>query len=169
MKGDEGNDVKKLQENLNYLGYPCGTADGIFGEKTETALENFQKAYKLTVDGKYGAKSKQALESAVAKKKSSTATSNTISDKYNYDFVFNATYYANKYADLKAAFGTNSTKLLNHFKSYGMVEGRQAISTFNVQAYKSKNADLQKAFGNNLVKYYEHYMTYGYKENRKTV
>jgi len=94
---------------------------------------------------------------------------NTSTTTKDYSLVFNATYYANKYADLKAAFGTNATNLLNHFKTYGMKEGRQAIESFNVQVYKANNADLQKAFGEDLVKYYEHYMTYGHKENRKTV
>ncbi len=49
--GSRGNEVKKLQENLNKLGFNCGTADGIFGVKTEAAVKAFQKAYSLTVDG----------------------------------------------------------------------------------------------------------------------
>lgn len=75
MKGDKGDEVKILQENLNYLGYNCGNADGDFGSKTDTALRKFQKAYKLTVDGKYGATSKKTLEDAVANKKSNTTSS----------------------------------------------------------------------------------------------
>lgn len=169
MKGDKGTEVKELQENLNYLGYSCGTADGDFGTKTDTALRKFQTDYKLTIDGKYGSASKKALEAAVAKKKASEKTT-TASTTKDYSLVFNATYYANNHADLKAAFGTNATKLLNHFKTYGMKEGRQAISTFNVKVYKESNADLRKAFGDaGYEKYFEHYMTYGYKENRKTV
>ncbi len=49
--GSRGNEVKKLQENLNKLGFNCGTADGIFGVKTEAAVKAFQKAYGLAVDG----------------------------------------------------------------------------------------------------------------------
>ena len=49
--GSRGNEVKKLQENLNKLGFNCGTVDGIFGVKTEAAVKAFQKAYSLTVDG----------------------------------------------------------------------------------------------------------------------
>ncbi len=49
--GSRGNEVKKLQENLNKLGFNCGTADGIFGPKTEAAVKAFQKAYGLAVDG----------------------------------------------------------------------------------------------------------------------
>ena len=84
----------------------------------------------------------------------------------DYSPVFNAEYYANRYADLKAAFSNDASKLFDHFIRYGMMEGRQGIDTFNVHAYKSKNADLQQAFGNNLPKYYEHYCTYGKNEHR---
>ena len=84
----------------------------------------------------------------------------------DYSPVFNASYYSNKYADLKAAFGTDGKLLLNHFKVYGMKEGRQACAGFEVHAYKAKNPDLQKAFGNNLPKYYTHYIEFGRKEGR---
>lgn len=96
------------------------------------------------------------------------STTTTVS-KTGYDLIFDATYYVNNHADLMAAFGTNKTQLLNHFKTYGMKEGRKAISTFDVKVYKESNADLQNAFGDDYVKYYNHYMTYGYKENRKCV
>lgn len=104
------------------------------------------------------------------KSTTTTTTSTSTTVKGNYDLIFDATYYANSYPDLKAAFGTNATKLLNHFKTYGMKEGRQAISTFNVKVYKENNADLRNAFGNaGYEKYFEHYLQYGYKENRKCV
>ena len=73
MKGDKGADVKQLQNDLNYLGYSCGTADGIFGTKTDTALRKFQSAYKLTVDGKYGNASKSQMSKAISMKKASTS------------------------------------------------------------------------------------------------
>lgn len=85
----------------------------------------------------------------------------------DYSLVFDATYYASKYADLKAAFGTDKTKLFNHFINNGMKESRQAKATFNVVAYKNNYVDLQKAFGNDMPAYYRHYITNGYKENRK--
>ena len=180
MKGDKGEDVKVLQENLNYLGYSCGSADGDFGAKTDTALRKFQKAYKLTVDGKYGALSKQKLEDAVAKKKkaeSTPAATTKISvsgGKYiyngiDYSIVFNPTYYTNKYGDLKNAFGTNATKLFEHFIQHGMSEQRRGSDNFDVIAYKNRYVDLQKAFGNDYPSYYKHYIQYGKNENRKTI
>ncbi|MBR3601555.1 MAG: peptidoglycan-binding protein [Lachnospiraceae bacterium] len=59
--------VKKLQENLNKLGFNCGTPDGTFGAGTETALRNFQKANKLTVDGLAGSATLNAINKEVEK------------------------------------------------------------------------------------------------------
>lgn len=87
-------------------------------------------------------------------------------DGVKMDKVFNATFYANKYADLKAAYGTNATKLFEHFCKYGMKEGRQGILTFNVAVYRASNMDLQAVFGANLPEYYKHYCKYGYNEGR---
>lgn len=85
----------------------------------------------------------------------------------NYSLVFDPSYYSSRYPDLKAAFGTDESKLLAHFISNGMSEGRQAIKTFDVQYYKNKYPDLQKAFGNDLKQYYIHYIEHGYAEKRQ--
>lgn len=94
-----------------------------------------------------------------------------ISNGIDYSLVFDPTYYANKYADLKNAFGTDANKLFDHFINFGLQEGRQAISTFNVKVYKSSNIDLQKVFGekDGFKPYVLHYLQYGKKENRKTI
>lgn len=65
--GMRGDDVQELQEALNKLGFDCGTADGIFGTKTQNAVIAFQKAKGLDADGIFGQKSLKALkESAPA-------------------------------------------------------------------------------------------------------
>lgn len=87
----------------------------------------------------------------------------------DYSLVFDPTYYANKYPDLKKAFGTNSTALFNHFCTFGMKEARIASANFNVTTYKNNYVDLRNAFGNNLPLYYKHYITNGYAEKRKCV
>jgi predicted alpha/beta-hydrolase family hydrolase len=46
--------VKKLQKALIALGYLHGKADGAFGAGTQTAVEDFQSANGLTVDGVAG-------------------------------------------------------------------------------------------------------------------
>lgn len=72
-KGDKGNDVKTMQTMLIACGYSCGSygADGDFGSDSDKALRKFQGDYGLTVDGKYGSKSKAKLESVYNRKKSS--------------------------------------------------------------------------------------------------
>lgn len=85
----------------------------------------------------------------------------------DYSAVFDATYYANRYPDLKAAFGNDESALLQHFIQYGMAEGRQGSSQFDVYSYKNLYPDLRAAFGNNLKSYYMHYISSGKAEGRK--
>lgn len=85
----------------------------------------------------------------------------------DYSPVFDATYYLNKYADLKAAFGNDASAALNHFVNYGIKEGRQACEDFNVNTYKNNYEDLRKAFGSNNSLYVSHYLEYGLKEGRE--
>ncbi len=49
--GDEGSDVAILQQRLSHLEFYKGKIDGIYGKKTEEAVQRLQKAYGLTVDG----------------------------------------------------------------------------------------------------------------------
>lgn len=84
-----------------------------------------------------------------------------------YSAVFDAAYYANRYPDLKAAFGGDERALLQHFIQYGMAEGRQGNSQFDVYSYKNLYPDLRAAFGNNLKSYYMHYISSGKAEGRK--
>lgn len=77
MKGDKGDAVKELQNNLNTLGFSCGTVDGIFGDATDKAVRAFQSAYGLTVDGKYGNNSKAKMTEAINVKNSTSSTTNS--------------------------------------------------------------------------------------------
>ena len=54
-KGSKGTTVKTLQILLNGYGASCGTADGDFGAKTDSAVKVFQAGKKLTADGIVGA------------------------------------------------------------------------------------------------------------------
>ena len=48
-KGDSGELTRWVQARLNAIGFNCGTADGIAGEQTMTAIHNFQQANRLGV------------------------------------------------------------------------------------------------------------------------
>ena len=61
-KGDRGDEVKALQEQLNRLGYDCGEADGVFGTRTKQAVIRFQTANGLDADGVVGSKTWAALD-----------------------------------------------------------------------------------------------------------
>lgn len=53
-QGDRGEAVRLLQAILRALGYDPGPVDGIFGERTETAVRLFQAAHGIAVDGVVG-------------------------------------------------------------------------------------------------------------------
>ncbi|MEH2071947.1 MAG: peptidoglycan-binding protein [Nostoc sp.] len=54
MKGDEGEEVRALQERLRVAGFYYGNSTGIFGPITEEAVRRFQDSYNLSVDGIVG-------------------------------------------------------------------------------------------------------------------
>lgn len=43
--------MKQLQQYLGELGYDAGTADGLLGPRTQSAIRRFQAAYQMPVDG----------------------------------------------------------------------------------------------------------------------
>lgn len=60
-KGDSGPNVVLLQQKLTAAGFNPGTADGNFGNGTETAVINFQKSKNLPADGIVGTATWTAL------------------------------------------------------------------------------------------------------------
>ena len=94
--------------------------------------------------------------------------------------TFNYTAYADRYEDVKAAFGYDKKALYNHYITYGINEGRIAefnsgkgassqtgtLKTFNYTAYADRYEDVKAAFGYDKKALYNHYITYGIKEGR---
>lgn len=64
-EGCRGEDVKRLQTNLNTLGYNTGKPDGIFGKGTKNAVIAFQRAKGLTADGIVGTGTQNAINRAL--------------------------------------------------------------------------------------------------------
>lgn len=60
-RGSSGETVRHIQEKLLDWGYYSGEVDGVFGSKTEEAVEYFQKKNGLAVDGKVGPETLAAL------------------------------------------------------------------------------------------------------------
>lgn len=84
----------------------------------------------------------------------------------DYSPVFDPEYYANKYADLQAAFGNDHAALWNHFVTFGMNELRQASAEFDPRAYIERYEDLRNAFHEDYPMYYWHYCYFGKNEGR---
>ena len=85
--------------------------------------------------------------------------------------TFDYVAYADRYEDVKKAYGYNKAALYNHYITYGMKEGRVAefapsIDTFNYIAYANRYEDVKEAYGYNKKALYTHYTTYGVKEGR---
>ncbi len=57
-----GDDVAELQATLGRIGFDCGRVDGIFGPRTASALEDFQRNCGLLVDGVCGPITVRALQ-----------------------------------------------------------------------------------------------------------
>jgi N-acetylmuramoyl-L-alanine amidase len=59
--GSTGTQVRRVQQRLIALGYLSGSADGIFGEKTRSALVQFQRDKGISADGVAGVVTLTAL------------------------------------------------------------------------------------------------------------
>lgn len=64
-RGSKGVYVLIAQDNLNTLGYTTGGLDGIFGDKTFNAVQEYQRKAGLTIDGIIGCNTWRALQNAV--------------------------------------------------------------------------------------------------------
>jgi len=54
--------LRQAQERLNQLGYDAGTADGVMGSKTQSALRAFQSDYNLPATGRLDGATSHALQ-----------------------------------------------------------------------------------------------------------
>lgn len=91
----------------------------------------------------------------------------TVYNGVDYQYVYDVKFYASKYPDLRAAFGSDSMAYLKHFVNSGMREGRQGKESFDVKSYRNLYSDLRRAFGKDLKLYYMHFITNGHREGRR--
>ena len=76
--GSKGSDVTELQKLLNQNGYSLST-DGIFGQKTQQAVKDYQEKNNLTVDGIVGTNTWAALTGGTNATTSTGSTNATTS------------------------------------------------------------------------------------------
>ena len=60
--GEKNEEIVTMQKRLKELGYFAGECTGFFGEFTKTAIENFQKANGLVVNGEADVETLAAME-----------------------------------------------------------------------------------------------------------
>ena len=70
--GSRGEEVTKLQNRLNQLGYNVGMVDGDYGNKTKEAVEAFQSVNRLKITGSADQETQMLLFSKKAKKPTPT-------------------------------------------------------------------------------------------------
>lgn len=75
-RGSKGNEVTKIQQYLITNGYMTGSADGVFGEKTESAVKRYQGNNSLTPDGIAGAATLKKM--GISSSTTAESNSNTI-------------------------------------------------------------------------------------------
>ena len=81
--------------------------------------------------------------------------------------TFDAKQYLANYKDLQEAFGTDEKAAIDHYRTYGVKEGRtDTTDKINVANYLSQYKDLQEAYGDDREKGLQHYYTHGLKEGR---
>lgn len=76
--GDQGYDVQQLQQDLGYLGYSVGQADGQYGWNTFEAVKSFQADNGLVVDGITGKATAQQVIKQVSTPLNSDASATPI-------------------------------------------------------------------------------------------
>ena len=156
------------------LTYTCISTTGTCDKKTYTETipakgHSFSTEWTVDVEATETTPGSKSHHCTVCDAKTDVTEIPATGPKYDASYyapVFDAKYYLNKNADLKAAFGDDAQKALVHFVEHGMSEGRQGSAEFNVAAYRARYADLSNAYGDDLVKYYMHYIKAGKAEGR---
>ncbi|MBR4308658.1 MAG: MBL fold metallo-hydrolase [Oscillospiraceae bacterium] len=76
-------------------------------------------------------------------------------------YIFDAEYYADRYPELKAIYGTDAAGLYNHFVTYGISDGRCASPYFDVVYYANhNNINLTEYVKGDYEKAMSHFITY---------
>lgn len=118
------------------------------------------------VGGSASSTSSSGASASASGSTTAAAQSGAVTVPDHIERVFDASYYADHNQDLKNLYGTDREKLLNHFLTSGMKEGRQAAECFNLSVYKDSNPDLVTVLGDDNEAYYMHYIQSGCDEGR---
>ncbi|WP_337971855.1 peptidoglycan-binding domain-containing protein [Methanobacterium petrolearium] len=164
--GATGDKVKELQQWLTDYGYYSGDVDGVFGEDTETAVENFQEEAGLIVDGVVGNDTKKAMKNwdeyvaqvqAAASESDYTSDDSYSREEYasavrNYNYNNNYNYgYSSSWSGGKGTGDCwdNSAALYGQLTS----SGQRARIVQYASSWSSNHRSVQTWNGNGWVDY----------------
>lgn len=145
--GSSGEKVKTLQTQLKNLGYYSKSVDGSFGYYTGIAVQAFQRAYSLTVDGIFGPQSCKKLNQVIESKNtnnvtktSSTGTTTTTTTGANNNTTSTLLQFDCPKTSLRQGnSGSEVTKLQTMLKALGyytrQIDG--SFGTYTARAVKS--------------------------------
>jgi hypothetical protein len=91
-RGDHGREVRELQDQLVELGSKKLEVDGEFGEKTEKAVETFQRRSELPDTGVAGSRTLKAMTAALAPKEPKTRPEPSTTTPAKATFVVTAAF-----------------------------------------------------------------------------
>jgi len=136
--GMEGEEVRQLQEALITLGYLKGSADGVYGNKTENAVRKFQKKNKLSADGLAGVKTKELIFSKASGKSSGSSAASGPSQSSGSPTQKNENASNNNSSSAGTLFGGNYATLKSGNKNARVRTLQTALIALN---YLSGSAD----------------------------
>ena len=148
--GSRGDAVRKLQQALIDQGYLKGSADGVFGNKTENAVRAFQKAKKLKVDGLAGKKTQELLYGSSGSKTTSTsgstssssASSSSTTSSSGDGSLFGGNYTTIRLKDEGARVKTLQSALIRLNYLSGKADGKFGSKTLDAVALFQKENGL---------------------------
>jgi len=149
--GDEGASVKKLQQKLKQLGYYTGSVDGSYGTGTENAVRAFQRANKLTVDGKAGPTTQRLLYGGNATAADTSSTLETGDSGSRVRELQQALYELGYYqASINGYYDKNTSNAVREFQiNNGLsVDGKAGKKTLELLY-----SPYARASGNEAVSY----------------
>ena len=159
--GDEGPDVKKLQQALDILGYYDLKIDGVYGNGTTVAVALFQQEHSLETDGIAGKATVRAIFGSCASKAKITVSGKDAQEADENeadapDNVKNQKYAVTSYAEIGAApsactegdSGSNVIKLqqalylLGYYN--GIIDGDYGTKTTAAVQHFQKNRGMNQ-------------------------
>lgn len=172
--GDSGEDVIKIQQALQLMGYYKGKIDGVYGKATINAIKAVQKSNRLTIDGIAGNATINLLfgnnNSAIQTRNETNNINTNTSESSDtirpgdsgprveqlQKLLSDAGYYN---SSIDGSYGNETTKAVKSFqKSKGLkADGLAGIKTMELlknNSYATENKSSNQSFVSNNVEIY---------------